>query len=112
MPRGGDKSFAYAAAFGGADGDVLQVGVVAGKPPCYGYGLRVVGVDAACGGERQAVSYTPLTPSTTFTVQIPGGGLLLKRQALPRHLMLSLLPLSRSRRSHLFGTRVPLDTLQ
>lgn len=46
--RRGHEGFAHFATFGGADGDVLQVGLVAGQAPGDGHGLGVVGVDAAC----------------------------------------------------------------
>ena len=50
---GGHKGLAHAAAFGGADGDVLQVGVVAGQAACDGHGLRVVRVHAAGAWQGQ-----------------------------------------------------------
>ena len=50
MARGRDKSLAYTAAFGGADGDVLQIGIVAGQAACNRHGLCIRGVYAACVG--------------------------------------------------------------
>ena len=47
---GRNKGAAHAAALFGADGDVLQVGVVAGEPAGDGHGLGISGVHAAGGG--------------------------------------------------------------
>jgi hypothetical protein len=49
MARRRDEGLAHAPAFGRADGDVLQVGVVAGQPPRHRHRLRVVGVHTAGG---------------------------------------------------------------
>ena len=49
----GYEGFAHAPAFGRADGDVLQVGVIAGQAAGDGHGLGVVGVHAPAGGQGQ-----------------------------------------------------------
>ena len=47
------KRLAHAAAFGRADGDVLQVGIVAGQATGHRDRLRVVGMHAAGSGQRE-----------------------------------------------------------
>ena len=50
VPCGRDKGLAHTATFGGADGDVLQIGIVAGQAACNRHRLRIRGVHAACVG--------------------------------------------------------------
>ena len=82
MPRLGDEGVADAAAFLGADRDVLQIGIVRRQPPGRGDRLRVAGVHApgvridlvrpAHRHRWTSASATAANPGCAPAVRVPG----------------------------------------